>query len=72
MPWFDVRQLFPLKVYYSRTTPQNVTKFGVNHHWGSEINFIYNEGAGPPGAREGPNRGIKGKSLKGYSSRMVQ
>jgi len=41
-------QLFPLKVYYSRTAQQNMTKFGVKHHWGKGSQFCINEGACPP------------------------
>jgi len=57
---------FPLNVYYSRTTQQDVTKFGVKHHWGKGNKFCINEGADPPGARGvGPSMGnIKGISLK--------
>jgi len=36
----SVCQLFPLKDYSSRTVEQNVTKFGMKHHWGREINFV--------------------------------
>jgi len=47
----SVCQLFPLKVYYSRTAQQNLIKFGVKRHWGKGNQFYINEGAGPPGAR---------------------
>jgi len=47
------------------TAQQNVTKFGVKHHWGKGNQFHVNEGAGPQGVRgAGPNSGNKGISLK--------
>jgi len=52
---------------------QNVTKFGVKHHWGKGNQFCVNESAGPPGAGGvGPNRGNKGMYFKDYSSRTAQ
>jgi len=65
MPWCVVGELFPLIIYYSRTVQQNVTKFGVKHHWGKGNQLYVNEGAGPPGDRGvGSNRGNKGIYLK--------
>jgi len=44
----SVCQLYPLKVYYSRTAQQNVTKFGVKYHWRKRNQFCINESDGLP------------------------
>jgi len=56
---------FILKVYYTSKAQQNVTKFGVKHHWGKGNQFGIHEGVGPPGARgAGPNKGNNGIYFK--------